>query len=120
MEVNPIRIKTDLQSFNDFSFNEKFRLSLYRIVQEQVTNILKHAGARNAYIGLMQNRKSIRLIIKDDGVGFDTKHKKKGIGLLNIQSRVSAFHGISRFISGAKKGCLLTATFEAKEALLYA
>jgi PAS domain S-box-containing protein len=120
MQVNPLRIRTDLESFNDFKLGEKFRLGLFRIVQEQMNNILKHAQASNVYIGLLQNKKTIRLIIKDDGVGFNTGQERKGIGLSNINSRIASFHGISQLVSASNKGCVLSAIFPANDALLYA
>src|SRR3984885_693659 len=55
------------------------KLTLFRIVQEQLTNIQKHADAKNISITIKLTGGNIRLCIKDDGVGFDPKTKKKGI-----------------------------------------
>ena len=59
---------------------------------------------------MLQNKKVIRLVISDNGEGFDAVKIHKGIGIRNIKSRVAAFHGTTAFISG-RPGCVLTAIF---------
>lgn len=51
------------------------------------------------------------LSIKDDGVGFDTAKKAKGVGLINIQTRASLFNGKVNIISSPGNGCELTVVF---------
>ena len=111
MEMNPVKISTQLECFNEYDFNDKFKLNLYRIVQEQLNNILKHAGATFVSIHLKQSAGSLVLEIADNGVGFDTRKKQKGIGLANIKSRAIAFKGTADFMSTPRKGCTLTVTF---------
>jgi PAS domain S-box-containing protein len=86
------------------------KLMLFRIVQEQLTNILKHARASNISIAFKALPDSIRLRIKDDGVGFDPKIKKKGIGLSNISSRTQIYNGRFEIKSAPGRGCQLTVT----------
>lgn len=86
------------------------KLMLFRIVQEQLTNILKHAQAGNVSITIEWAQGSIRLCIQDDGVGFNPRSKKKGIGLTNILSRARLFNGQVDIKSSPHKGCKLTVT----------
>jgi PAS domain S-box-containing protein len=118
MEVNPVKIKADLKDFKEKNINDKFKLNVFRILQEQLTNILKHAKATQIAISLLQNKQSIILSITDNGVGFDTQKKRNGIGIANINSRVSTYNGNVDFISKPGKGCTLTVTFPFTDALV--
>jgi signal transduction histidine kinase len=111
MEVNPVKVSFSVKSFKDESVGEKFKLNLFRIVQEQLNNILKHAHATEVDIRLTQNKKSIILSISDNGIGFDTTVKQKGIGIANIKSRAANYKGTANFISYPGGGCVLCVTF---------
>jgi two-component system sensor histidine kinase UhpB len=80
---------------------------MYRIVQEQLNNILKHSNATEALIELKTMRNRLQLNIIDNGVGFDTRKKNRGIGLNNIISRVEMQNGKMEIISAPGKGCTL-------------
>ena len=82
-------------------------LMIYRIVQEQINNIIKHAQASNAVITLEVGCKNIFLSIADNGVGFDSSKRAKGIGLKNISSRVAFYAGSMDVITAPGKGCRL-------------
>jgi signal transduction histidine kinase len=88
----------------------KLKLMFFRIVQEQLTNIQKHARARHISITIKEVEGAIRLRIRDDGIGFDPKTKKKGIGLGNIRSRTQIYNGRFDIKSAPGQGCLLTVT----------
>jgi PAS domain S-box-containing protein len=111
MEANPLKVSFSVKSFKDESVDEKFKLNLFRIVQEQLNNILKHAHATEVNIRLTQNKKSIILSISDNGIGFDTTLKQKGIGIANIKSRAATYKGTANFISYPGGGCVLCVTF---------
>jgi len=68
---------------------------LFRILQESLTNISRHANARNVEISLRRDATHVRLDVKDDGRGFDAvaSGKKKTFGLLGIRERVIMLHG---------------------------
>jgi len=80
--------------------------TLYRVVQESLTNIKKHANASNVLIDIAMQESWLTLNIKDDGVGFDIKARKKkannGIGLRNLAERVEYHSGIFTIISSDK------------------
>ena len=83
---------------------------LYRIVQEQLNNIVKHANARSVTIRLSFKSQHLHLTIVDDGVGFNTDHLRMGIGLQNIQNRVEFYAGNLNIISAEGKGCRMEIT----------
>ena len=69
-------------------------LSVYRIIQELVTNSLKHAHATEVLIQLNMEDDELVIQYEDDGIGFDQSNlKRKGMGLENIKSRVNYMHG---------------------------
>jgi PAS domain S-box-containing protein len=83
----------------------KLKLNLYRIIQEQLHNIIKYAEAKNVKMKMEQDEQRISLTISDDGVGFDTLQKSKGVGFLNMQTRVSEFNGEIKIKSVPGNGC---------------
>lgn len=111
MMVNNINIEVDMKRFSEENLNENFKTTIYRIIQEQLTNILKHAKAENTFIKLSASGKGISVEIKDDGVGFDIKTKRMGVGLRHIQSRVSMYEGNLNIKSKPDKGTSLKIKF---------
>ncbi|HTQ28382.1 MAG TPA: PAS domain S-box protein, partial [Puia sp.] len=91
--ISTIRIKFSIYDIDESIINEKFKLNIFRIVQEQLNNILKHAQAKEVNILLAGTERSIKLVISDNGRGFDEARKKKGIGLINIESRAQFYKG---------------------------
>jgi PAS domain S-box-containing protein len=90
--------------------DKKKELMIYRIVQEQMNNIHKHAHAKTIIIHLKAKEGCLNLSIADNGVGFDTLKKDNGIGLRNIRSRVEFYSGNMNIISSLGKGCRLEVT----------
>ncbi len=111
MQVNPVKIHCELNGFLENSVDKKFKLNIYRIVQEQLNNILKHAKAKNIVISLSQKKGAVVLNITDDGVGFDVNKKQSGIGVDNIKSRAAGYNGTAGFISQPGEGCILNVAF---------
>ncbi len=72
-----------------------FLNEVYRIIQELVNNILKHAGARHAYLELIEHEDHISIIVEDNGKGIDDSlsMRSSGIGLENILGKIAHFHG---------------------------
>ncbi len=84
---------------------DEIQLAFYRILQEQLSNILKYAKATIAEIIIERADKNVMLTIRDNGKGFDPSVKKDGIGLENIKRRVNVLGGEARIISSPGKGC---------------
>ncbi|HEV3412584.1 MAG TPA: PAS domain S-box protein [Puia sp.] len=89
------------------SEKEELELAIYRIVQEQLNNILKHAGAKRVSIQLKHTDDGLLLSIRDDGKGFDPAERAPGIGLENIRRRAVAMNGELKILSAPGKGCEL-------------
>src|SRR5579864_298450 len=69
-------------------------LNLYRVVQEALSNVAKHSGARRALVSLSAREDSLRLIVKDTGRGFDPAlARSRGLGLINMDERVRSLGG---------------------------
>lgn len=118
MQVNAVKIVCSLDTLIENRVNDNFKVNVFRIVQEQLNNILKHAHAKKIDISFSQTKKSVTLIVSDNGVGFDTTIQSKGIGIDNIKSRAIAFNGKADFISQPGKGCALTVIFAVTDKLL--
>jgi two-component system sensor histidine kinase UhpB len=82
-------------------------LMLYRIIQEQLNNILKYAQATEISIDVKQKGDQLYLTIRDNGIGFDTHQQGNGIGLKNINSRVNFYSGKMKLTSAPGQGCTL-------------
>jgi PAS domain S-box-containing protein len=98
-------------SIQDQPIGGGIKLSIFRIVQETVNNILKYAEATHAKIEILQCEKSLVLSIVDNGIGFDPCRKKTGIGLSNIETRVLAYAGEMEIKSSPGNGCSLRIEF---------
>ena len=108
--ASPLRITLDTARFDEQIPDEGIKLMIYRIVQEQVNNIIKHARASDVRILLETESDSVNLEISDNGVGFDPAKKSKGIGLRNIENRVKFQKGSISIISAPGRGCTVLVT----------
>jgi signal transduction histidine kinase len=115
-----IEKRSNLQSFN-YQFycddtiywdniNDTIKINLYRILQEALQNIIKYADATLVVIKITLNNNTIELLIKDDGKGFDTRGKRKGIGLKNMQSRAEKINGSLKINSLKNSGTTIFVT----------
>jgi PAS domain S-box-containing protein len=85
--------------------DDELKLNIYRIVQEQINNIVKHAASLNANISIEAVGNIIRVIVTDDGKGFDINKKREGIGITNMLNRVESFNGKIHIESSPGNGC---------------
>lgn len=119
MDIVTELIETQTQAYNldyDFKFTDditwdlvpnKTKINIYRIIQESMQNIHKHANAKSIKISISLEKGLICLEIIDDGEGFDTSRNKKGIGLKNMKSRVEDINGEISFSSQSGKGTIV-------------
>lgn len=75
------------------NFSPEVQISLYRVVQELMTNIVKHADATEAHFEFELDAEYCSLQVVDNGVGFDAEKQAKGIGLTNVRQRTDEFGG---------------------------
>ena len=72
---------------------DDLKLNIYRVVQEQISNIIKHADAQNINITMKESPGGITVIISDNGKGFDVSKQKNGIGISNMINRIESYNG---------------------------
>lgn len=88
------KTEIDFQTFGVYRLlSKKHEAALYRIVQELLNNIIKHAEATQALVQINFHENEISVSVEDDGKGFDTTLAHEGIGLKNIRSRVQSIQG---------------------------
>ncbi|MFC0772997.1 hybrid sensor histidine kinase/response regulator [Terrimonas alba] len=93
LEVSGLDVHVDITQFDESLLDEQQKLAIYRIAQEQSTNIIKYAQARAVTIILTTAKDLFSMTITDDGIGMEADTKTKGIGLKNIIGRLSVFNG---------------------------
>jgi signal transduction histidine kinase len=99
-------------SFAEDKVNPEKQLIVYRIVQEQVNNIIRHSHAKNIVVELKTNERFLNLTIQDDGIGFDPSNPSTGIGLKNIRNRAELYNGTMHIDTAPGEGCVLHVRFE--------
>jgi signal transduction histidine kinase len=114
-KVQSINVRFYHSSLDEDLLSANLKLTIFRIVQEQLTNIVKHAEAENVVITLQQRDQLLVLEIVDDGKGFNVSRRHKGMGLRNIANRVHLFRGSSKVQSVPGHGCTLTVSIPVKE-----
>jgi len=127
--LNPVSIKEiglikalelEINRYNRLNFikaklnivNESFRLDkeketiLFRIVQEFITNAIKHAKASELNVTLLYKNDELEITVKDNGIGFDMNNKKiiKGVGLFNMEGRAKLINATFGMNSIKNKG----------------
>jgi len=88
-----LKVELDASLPDQKKLEKDMELMIYRIAQEQLTNIRKYAKATRAVIRISTEGDNLIFSISDDGIGFDTQQKVMGIGLKNIRSRVDFYSG---------------------------
>lgn len=101
-QINSVTIQTETISQVNYQlhihgdidrYHETVNITVFRIVQEALTNIAKHAHAKTVLIDIESKANYLTIAIADDGVGFDMSKKNSGYGLLGIAERVEALTG---------------------------
>jgi two-component system, NarL family, sensor histidine kinase DevS len=83
--------------------------SIYRIVQEALTNAMKHGGARSAAVEIEEDDACVRVTVRDDGAGFDPEADTDGFGLLGMQERAELLGGTLQVESAPGRGTTVRA-----------
>ena len=102
--THPIDIQFYEDDIHEEYLNENLQLTIFRIVQEQLSNILKHARATRAAIRLCKKDNEVILLIIDNGEGSDTLKEVNGVGIRNIKSRAALHNGTVTVVSNPGKG----------------
>ncbi len=108
-----------LLSFGDslekYPISVDLQLNLYRILQEQLRNILKYANATVIEVDVIIYKKTLKMKITDNGIGFNMNTVKRGIGLANMKRRSELFSGKFEIDSSPGNGCTLLVAIPVKE-----
>ena len=83
---------------------ESHRTCVYRVVQEALTNCVRHADAHNVTVDLNTNDRELQLSVRDDGVGLNPAHRGRGLGLIGIEERVKELQGTVVISTGGTRG----------------
>ena len=96
----------ELTFFNNtnIKLKETVSLNIYRIIQELINNIVKHALADEVTIQLIQHNKHLSIMVEDNGIGFNLSDQPHGIGLENIKYRVQSMDGTLNIDSSLGRG----------------
>lgn len=111
-EGSGIIVSKEVSIVDKSIMSEPLKLTIYRILQEQVNNVLKYAKASAMEIQLLQCNNKILLRVKDNGIGFDAEQKTEGVGLLNIRTRAALQNGEVKMITSPGNGCELHVEFK--------
>ncbi|TCJ17038.1 PAS domain S-box protein [Flaviaesturariibacter flavus] len=103
-----LRIRFSCEGFDEESVPDNRKLMFFRILQEQLNNIVKHAGATRVDITLGREGGTAFLRVADDGKGFDPASVRRGLGLTNMENRAGMFGGTVEIQSVSGKGSTIT------------
>ena len=99
------RIQPDRNFKLDRSLTEEIKLTVYRTVQEALTNIVKHSNAKSVKINLQTFARHLYLSIEDNGKGFNPEQNTTGFGLQGMKERITSLNGKIEISSELNSGC---------------
>ena len=118
---NNINLNVSIQGKND-NLNSRIEITLFRILQEALTNVLKHSNANSARVELTTEPDSVSLTVTDNGTGLDTSllstsHYQERLGLASIQERALLLNGTCNIESWPGKGTRISVVIPIPEKL---
>jgi len=111
MAVSSIQADFSYEQFDEDAYDDELKLTIYRIVQEQITNVIKHADANHFSILFEEGERKLVVSLQDDGKGYEPSSARKGIGINNIINRASLHHGEVHIESAPGQGFILHVVF---------
>ena len=109
--INGHPIRFEYKEQDDLQFNAFREMMIFRIVQEGINNIQKHAGATQATISVKKESDQVVLSISDNGLGFEINKSNEGLGLLSIRDRSKLLGGCCNIKSEPGKGTQIRVSF---------
>jgi len=113
-----VSIELQAEGLETFGLSPVLEATLFRVVQEALTNVVKHAGARSVRVTLVRDERAVRLRIQDDGVGFDTTEHpvmsagdRHRLGLQGMRERAALLGGSVAVEAAPGAGTVITAEF---------
>jgi signal transduction histidine kinase len=110
-----VRASIELSDVNEGSARlpPEIETTVYRLVQESLNNVIKHAGARSAEVAVRASNGSVSVEVRDDGAGFDPGAPSSGFGLAGMHERVELAGGSLTVSSTSGEGTLVHALLPA-------
>jgi two-component system NarL family sensor kinase len=106
IDSDVLKVRLDTTGLNQ-RLDHNTEMVLYRVIQECVNNVIKHAQAKTLEIQIIKDQEGISVMIEDDGIGFDPGQQKDGIGLANLKTRIDFLKGQLDIQSALGKGTLV-------------
>jgi len=103
------------ENVKSLSLPEAVTIDLYRIVQELISNSIRHGKATKVCIRFLNKKNLFKMLVEDNGKGFDTQNYKRGMGLGNIQGRIKSQNGTFHIQSTPLKGSRFSITVPLNE-----
>ncbi|MBO9682714.1 MAG: sensor histidine kinase, partial [Flavisolibacter sp.] len=104
-ETSKVKITCQMSGLAEPVLRQELHLGVYRILQEQLHNVIKHSEASEVSVQLEHKQETIQLVIADNGKGFAVSETKNGIGLVNMQTRAESLNGTFELESHPGRGC---------------
>jgi PAS domain S-box-containing protein len=95
----------------NLELTHELKTTVYRIIQEQLTNVLKYAHANSVKVTVAATKSVLAVEVHDNGIGFNLEEKKTSNGLTNMKSRTELLGGTMHVETSPGQGCILTAEF---------
>jgi len=112
-------LEVSFQQFGEIPrLQQEFEIALYRMVQELMQNIIKHAHATKAMVQLSYSNDLLCITIEDNGVGFNPEKDLKGMGLKSLRTRIRALNGAIDIASSEEKGTAVNLEFDVRSVTL--
>jgi signal transduction histidine kinase len=89
-------------------FSSEVKIDVYRVIQEFIANAIRHGEANKISISFSCNKKILKVVLVDNGKGFNCKQSWKGLGLQNVHSRIKSHNGLLKIVSKIGKGTCYT------------
>jgi signal transduction histidine kinase len=104
----PINVELRMEGNFD-TLDDKQRTCVYRVIQEALTNCVRHASAQQIRVVLTARNGFLQVLVSDDGVGLDPARRHSGLGLRGMDERIKELAGTMSITRGTDKGTTLTA-----------
>ncbi len=119
LETTSLNISTYIENIDAYIKSDQY-IHLFRVVQEGMNNIIKHANAQNVVISISKLENAIQIIIKDDGKGMynhseDKTIKPSGFGMQKMKERIKTLNGNLSIDSSPLKGTTIKITIPVRE-----
>ncbi len=107
-------IELEITGLNNKKLSNEIEHTLYRIVQELLNNVIRHAQAENVFMQIVCNESELTLMVEDDGKGFDKEKANKGMGLININTRLANMGGTFEVDTMPERGTIISVSMPLK------